>query len=224
MDEIQASTTGKQENILKSAQAMKYKPPLPQQQSDFINTFVSKTVRASDAEKWKRSSTTLYALFERNIIRSKKSRKKKGKLLTCKEKRSLGIFNVKAEKLAFKSFLPIHNMWKDYFRDAVGQNMWEPGSPALLKAEYCGCLMVVAAAKCPSYVGKRGIVIQETKNVFRIITAEDRIVTIPKAHTLFAFEHDGRLFKIYGSHFRVHSFERIKSKFKVKGSVTISGK
>lgn len=33
----------------------------------------------------------------------------------------------------------------------------------------------VCRSKCPSYVGTSGIVLQETKNVFKIITEEDKV-------------------------------------------------
>lgn len=36
-------------------------------------------------------------------------------------------------------------------------------------------MIVVASADCSSYVGARGIVVQETRNVFKIITEENKI-------------------------------------------------
>ncbi|KAL3211205.1 hypothetical protein MRX96_000883 [Rhipicephalus microplus] len=89
----------------------------------------------------------------------------------------------------------------------------------LLKAEYTGCFLTVAESRCPSYVGARGFVVQETKNVFRLLTERSVVRTVPKAHSAFAFELDGRIYKIYGSHFRVHSFERMKAKFKARGVI-----
>lgn len=61
----------------------------------------------------------------------------------------------------------------------------------LVKADFHGCKMTgefqlldpcyftdthtVKASKCPTLVGCSGIVIEETANVFRIITSEDRV-------------------------------------------------
>ena len=36
-------------------------------------------------------------------------------------------------------------------------------------------LIAVQKSKCPSYVGTRGIVLQETQNTFRLISEEDRL-------------------------------------------------
>lgn len=45
----------------------------------------------------------------------------------------------------------------------------------LLRADYHGCMIVVASSDCSSYVGLRGIVVQETRNVFRLITEENKV-------------------------------------------------
>lgn len=45
--------------------------------------------------------------------------------------------------------------------------------------------MVIASSDCQSYVGARGIVVQETRNVFRIITNENKIKS--NSFVLFAF-------------------------------------
>ena len=41
--------------------------------------------------------------------------------------------------------------------------------------------MTVVRSTCPPFVGTRGIVLQETENVFRFITKQNLIKTIPKA-------------------------------------------
>lgn len=45
----------------------------------------------------------------------------------------------------------------------------------MLKADYHGANVVVVQSKCPSLIGKTGIILQETKNVFKIITTEHEI-------------------------------------------------
>lgn len=44
----------------------------------------------------------------------------------------------------------------------------------VLKADYHGCYLTVSKSKCPSYVGTTGIVLMETKNIFKIITKDDK--------------------------------------------------
>lgn len=45
----------------------------------------------------------------------------------------------------------------------------------LLRADYHGAYITVTRSKCPSLIGISGIVIQETRNVFKIITRNDRL-------------------------------------------------
>lgn len=224
MDESAGTSDGVVQNVYVPSKEMNYNPPLPAQAANYVRTFIRKKTGCDPREV---SGIALYtAVLERDVIRKKPStspgggrQKKKTKLLTCREKRELGTFNVHKEKLSYASFVPIHLMWKDYFRELVRGDATEQAR--LLKAEYTGCFMTVAESKCPSYVGARGIVVQETKNVFRLLTERDVVRTVPKAHTLFAFELDGRIYKIYGSHFRIHSFERMKSKFKARGIIEL---
>lgn len=223
MDDSAGTSDDVVQNVYVPSKEMKYSPPLPAQAADYVRTFIRQKTGCHPREV---SGIALYtAVLERDVIRKKSSaasggrQKKKTKLLTCREKRDLGIFNVHKEKLSYATFVPIHLMWKDYFRELVRGDSTEQAR--LLKAEYTGCFMTVAESKCPSYVGTRGIVVQETKNVFRLLTESGVVRTVPKAHTLFAFELDGRMYKIYGSHFRVHSFERMKSKFKTRGIIEL---
>lgn len=126
--------------------------------------------------------------------------------------------------MSYNSFLRIHDLWKGYFKEAVAGvkvSKLENLQISLMKADYTGCHFVVAAGKCASHVGQRGLVVQESKNTFQILTKENRILAIPKKGTLFAFMHEDKLYKIYGSHFRKHGFERAKSKFKVTENVTL---
>lgn len=224
MDDPAGTSDDVVQNVYVPSKELNYNPPLPAQAASYVRTFIRQKTGCHPREV---SGIALYtAVLERDVIRKKSSassggrqKKKKTKLLTCREKRDLGIFNVHKEKLSYASFVPIHLMWKDYFRELVRGESTEQAR--LLKAEYTGCFMTVAESKCPSYVGTRGIVVQETKNVFRLLTEGDVVRTVPKAHTLFAFELDGRIYKIYGSHFRVHSFERMKSKFKARGIIDL---
>ncbi|OQR74602.1 ribonuclease P protein subunit p29-like [Tropilaelaps mercedesae] len=151
-------------------------------------------------------------------------------LLSVRDRKALGIFAVETGDVKYETFLKVHDLWEGYFREirkfqeAVGtehtQNM-AALQTSLMKADYTGCHFVVAASKCPSLVGVKGFVVQETKNCFRITNENDRIICIPKKGSLFAFALDNKLFKIYGSHFRKHGFERGKIKFKVTENIDL---
>uniref|UniRef100_A0A6M2CSA0 Ribonuclease P protein subunit p29 n=1 Tax=Rhipicephalus microplus TaxID=6941 RepID=A0A6M2CSA0_RHIMP len=212
------ASDGAVQNVYLTTKEIKYDPPLPAQAVNYVRKFIER--HAGQQARGEMADLARYtAVLEPDIARKKKDRRsRRSKLLTCREKRRLGMFNVHRDhKLSYASFVPIHLMWKDYFRGLVRDQVTEYSR--LLKAEYTGCFLTVAESRCPSYVGARGFVVQETKNVFRLLTERSVVRTVPKAHSAFAFELDGRIYKIYGSHFRVHSFERMKAKFKARGVI-----
>ena len=45
----------------------------------------------------------------------------------------------------------------------------------LLRADYHGCLVKVIQSKCPSYVGLTGIIMQDTKETFKIIDKQNKV-------------------------------------------------
>lgn len=58
-------------------------------------------------------------------------------------------------------------------------------------------------------------------NVYRLVTETDRVICVPKYGSLFAFTFDNMLFKLYGSHFRKHGFERAKMKIKITENIDL---
>lgn len=205
-----AELTACEEDIYVQSQEMQYAQELPAQGPNYVRRFLGERVGGRRPQLLARYT----AVLERRLVRAPKKKKgaKKRKLLTSREKRQLGLMN-NIEPPSYAAFLGVHRMWRDYMT-SLGS-----AQERLLKAEYTGCFLTVSASRCPSYVGARGLVVQETKNVFRLLTDSGRMLTVPKAHSQFAFEHAGKLHRIYGSHFRVHGFERVKTKFKTKGVV-----
>ena len=96
--------------------------------------------------------------------------------------------NKKKEKaLRFTDILPLNAMWLDYMRNLLGvenfselptnplDNKWEIVNQKIMKADYHGAKISVIRSKCPSLVGIHGIVLQDTRNTFRIIGEDDQI-------------------------------------------------
>ncbi|CDW58169.1 UPF0086 domain containing protein [Trichuris trichiura] len=75
--------------------------------------------------------------------------------------------------------------------------------------------MLVGAAKCSSQVGLHGLVVVETRNVFLLLTPEDRLVTIPKAGSTFHFVLNNRLYVLLGNAICVTPSARAHRKFKL---------
>uniref|UniRef100_A0A8D0HWQ2 Ribonuclease P protein subunit p29 n=1 Tax=Sus scrofa TaxID=9823 RepID=A0A8D0HWQ2_PIG len=155
--------------------------------------------------------------------RKQKEKKKKSRGLSAKQRRELRLFDIKPEQQSL--FLPLHELWKQYIRDLC--NGLKPDTQPqmiqakLLKADLHGAIVSVTKSKCPSYVGVTGILLQETKHVFKIITKEDRLKVIPKQNCVFTVEIDGFISYIYGSKFQLRSSERSAKKFKAKGTIDL---
>lgn len=155
----------------------------------------------------------------------KKRKKKKAKGLNAKERRQLKIFQLKPEHQKYELFLPLHELWKQYIVDLC--NGLKPESnpqmiqQKLLKADFHGAILTVVRSKCPSYVGQTGILLQELKHIFKIITKEDKIKVIPKRNSVFSVEIGDFITHIYGSKFELRSSERSAKKFKVKGTIDL---
>ncbi|XP_029948036.1 ribonuclease P protein subunit p29 [Salarias fasciatus] len=150
---------------------------------------------------------------------------KKAKGLNARQKRAMKIFQIKPEHQRYELFLPLHELWKQYVIDLCN-GLKPTSSPQfvqqkLLKADFHGAIITVVRSKCPSYVGTTGILVQEFKHIFKIITKEDRLKVIPKRNSVFAVEINGFTSHIYGSKFEQRASERSAKKFKVKGTIDL---
>ncbi|CAJ1048580.1 ribonuclease P protein subunit p29 isoform X1 [Xyrichtys novacula] len=155
--------------------------------------------------------------------KSKRS-SKRAKGLSAKQKRKMKVFQIKPEHQRYELFLPLHELWRQYIIDLCG--LKPTSSPQsvqqkLLKADFHGAIITVVRSKCPSYVGTTGILVQEFKHVFKIITKEDKLKVIPKRNSVFEVEINGFISHIYGSKFEQRASERSAKKFKVKGTIDL---
>ncbi|XP_074067542.1 ribonuclease P protein subunit p29 isoform X3 [Macrotis lagotis] len=154
-----------------------------------------------------------------------KERKRKSKGFSAKQRRELRLFEIRPEQQRYNLFLPLHDLWKQYIRDLC--NGLKPDTQPqmiqakMLKADLHGAIITVTKSKCPSYVGITGILLQEMKHIFKIITKDDKLKVIPKLNCVFAVEIDGFISYIYGSKFQLRSSERSAKKFKAKGTIDL---
>ncbi|XP_041846851.1 ribonuclease P protein subunit p29 isoform X2 [Melanotaenia boesemani] len=154
----------------------------------------------------------------------KKKHSKKAKGLNSRQKRAMKIFQIKPEQQRYELFLPLHQLWRQYIVDLCGG--LKPTCPQFvqqkfLKADFHGAIITVVRSKCPSYVGTTGILVQEFKHVFKIITKEDKVKVIPKRNSVFSVEINGFVSHIYGSKFEQRASERSAKKFKVRGTIDL---
>ncbi|XP_014788430.1 ribonuclease P protein subunit p29 [Octopus bimaculoides] len=158
----------------------------------------------------------------RHLTKSKHHKK----TLSSKLRKQLKIFHIQPEVQKFHNFLPLHKLWKQYMKQLIQFENINPNNLTavnlkVLKADYHGCYLTVSKSKCPSYVGTTGIVLMETKNIFKIITKDDKFKCIPKKNSVFCFSLDAYCFTLYGNHMKVKASERSHRKFKTKSTIDL---
>ncbi|KAK3085870.1 hypothetical protein FSP39_009857 [Pinctada imbricata] len=196
---------------------------------DFVSTFLQKSLPATRLEKGEDGDIQhkfqmLDSIKKKSVVRDTEKRgiKKKAKKLTAKEKRKLKLFEIEKEDQKYEDYLPMHELWLAYMRKTMGLdkrddiNVQESGMK-LLKGDLHGSNLLVYKSRCPSYIGTAGICLKETKNMFTLITKENKVKCIPKLHSVFMVQIDDHVFTIAGDNFRVAAAKRSTHKFKSKG-------
>lgn len=126
-------------------------------------------------------------LFGKHRSKQLKKKQKKGSYSGIRKKVLLNINKGASKELSFKDLLPLNKIWLDYMRNLLGienfseipnnplESNWESVNQKIMKADYHGAKIAVIRSKCPSLVGVNGIILQDTKNTFRLIGKDDII-------------------------------------------------
>ncbi|XP_067928534.1 ribonuclease P protein subunit p29-like [Watersipora subatra] len=147
---------------------------------------------------------------------------RKHKKLTSRQMRKLRIHDVPKTGQKYDNYLQLHHLWLSYMKEVLrfDRSTFSTTNKGtreiLLRADYHGCLITVLQSKCPTYVGKSGIVIQDTREVFKIIDTANMVKVIPKKSCIFTFKLGSYEVKIYGQNFNYRPMDRVSKKFKVK--------
>jgi len=145
----------------------------------------------------------------------------KGPGLSAKRRKELGSPIVEADACKYKLYLPLHQLWTKYITHLLKGAGGPIVGERLIKADYHGAIMTVVRSTCPAFVGTRGIILQETENVFRFITKKNEVKTIPKAGNVFGFQHGEHFIQVYGNHIKFKASERAVRKFKAKPTIAL---
>ncbi|XP_032086160.1 ribonuclease P protein subunit p29 [Thamnophis elegans] len=191
----------------------------------FVNAFLKRSMPRKREEDIEKHFDRKAVVLEHPQPRSNKQRIKRRKGLSAKQRREMRLFEIAPEQQRYEIFIPLHELWKQYIKELC--NGLKPDAQPqmiqtkLLKADFHGALVTVTKSKCPSYVGITGIIVQETKYVFKIVTKEDRLKVIPKRNNIFSLEMDGFVSYIYGSRIQFRASERSAKKFKGQGTMDL---
>ncbi|KAM3828736.1 ribonuclease P protein subunit p29 [Vipera latastei] len=191
----------------------------------FVKAFLKRSMPRKSQEDIEKHLNRKAVVLEHPRQRRARQRVKRGRGLSAKQRREMRLFEIPPEQQRYELFIPLHELWKQYVRELC--NGLKPDAQPqmiqtkLLKADFHGALVTVTKSKCPSYVGITGIILQETKYVFKIVTKEDQLKVIPKRNNIFSVEMDGFVSYIYGSRIQFRASERSAKKFKGQGTMDL---
>ena len=153
----------------------------------------------------------------------KKSNKKKARCLTRVEKKSLGFYAIPRNGVKYNDVLPLNKMWLKYISEVLEldkpvpdctSKAWEIFTQTLFKADFHGSILHVVRSKCPSYVGKTGICVMDTRNTFKIVSKDNVTTTIPKRECVFEMYLGKSKVTLFGKHLCIRPAERSTKKIK----------
>ena len=159
----------------------------------------------------------------------KNPRKKKN--LTCKLRKSLNLYKLdkNGEKLEYEKFKVMNELWQQYMNKVLInlnekslENLSEESVLQYVKqADLHGAIINVVRSKCKNLIGLRGIVLQEKRNVFVILTKANLIKTIPKHDNLFEIEINECKFTLVGTNMCIKTELRVTKTIKPKEAINI---
>uniref|UniRef100_A0A8W8JXY5 Ribonuclease P protein subunit p29 n=1 Tax=Magallana gigas TaxID=29159 RepID=A0A8W8JXY5_MAGGI len=164
---------------------------------DFVANFLKATL---PEKRLRKGEIENLEYFKQNLdnkpIKKRKLKESKRKSLTSRERRKLKLFDIPKEGHKFETYLPMHDLWKEYMKQTLG--LTDKSKPfdqynceSILKADFHGCFLT------------------------------DQVKCIPKKGSVFMFEIDGHYITLYGNNFCCQPVLRSTHKFKPKKYVAI---
>lgn len=160
---------------------------------------------------------------KRSKVQKRRKTKKKVKSLTRQEKKSLGFYTIARDSVKYSDILPMNEVWQKYISKVLEldkpipdctNKAWESFTTSLYKADFHGSELSVIRSKCPSYVGKNGICIMDTKNTFKLVSRDNVVTTIPKKESVFEIYLNKYKITLFGKHLCVRPAERSTKRIK----------
>lgn len=148
--------------------------------------------------------------------------------LTGRQKRVMNLHTLARGNKNYEQLLTCHEMWLQYSKELLGleylrsrgwaadplDSVTETVQNKVKKIEYYGAMVEVTSAKCPSLVGLKGIIIEETKRTFSIVLTNNKMKVLPKLHMVFKFVIVGISFTVMGAQIMQRPVERARQNFK----------
>ncbi|XP_011497538.1 PREDICTED: ribonuclease P protein subunit p29 [Ceratosolen solmsi marchali] len=194
------------------------------QREDYLVNFLKNILPSSDVKDIDEELRKLFPLTKR-----------KGKVTNKPEKSSLMAMrkcirlylNQTKTYIQYKQMVPLNSLWLGYMHHMLGiknftslpmnftHSHWESINHRLIKADFHGAIITIVKSKCPSTIGIEGIIIQDTKNTFKVLGKDNVIRVIPKASCIFRIHLEHNVyFDVFGKELCIRPTERSVKKFK----------
>ncbi|XP_014093382.1 ribonuclease P protein subunit p29 [Bactrocera oleae] len=168
----------------------------------------------------------------RNIDGRRRHPVRRSTTIPRRQYRTLGLNTLPKTAMTYLEAMTIHRVWRCYVREALGirpgdflptvyEKGHDPICQLLMKTDLHGAKMEVLASKCETLVGLIGVVVLETKNIFKMVGKDDRLRSIPKQDSVFCITIGNIEVVCYGKQLLTRSAER--SVKKVKAAFDPSG-
>lgn len=198
--------------------------------SQLLSAFLQRHVERRQVEEGLEESLRYQQMavpLDNRIFRHKHKRNHRtGKDLTMRQFKQSKLLKIDKQDVIYQMYQPLNGLWKDYICDVInfdkarGANLQDVAKQ-LMNADLHAAELRVTESRCPSLVGISGIVLQETKNAFVLVTSNNQLKTVPKQNSVFTLDVQGHVFTIYGSNFRQRCSERCVNSFKSQKSVDL---
>ncbi|XP_060821756.1 ribonuclease P protein subunit p29 [Bombus pascuorum] len=192
----------------------------------YITNFLQNALPSSDigsvADELRKS-----LIFAKHKNKWNKKKRCQGKLLTSRKRMQLGLRKISCKSdMKYTALLPLNQLWLNYMEQVLGSKFfnnipkdstdpnWENVNQQLIKADFHGAEISIVGSKCPSLIGLSGIVIQDTKNIFRICGRDNIMRTIPKDNVIINIYLKNIKLEFFGKDLCIRPTERTIKKFK----------
>jgi len=170
-------------------------------------------------------NTILAPSREKNKEQNGKKRRHR-KSMSAVQRKRLKNCELTTEQLEYELYLPLHQLWSDYISDLINTDKVtkkneEEVLRRLSKADLHGAMLKVVKCKCATLVGVCGIVLMETKHVFKLITNNNTLKVMPKVNSVFSLQIGTHLVTLYGNNFCYKASERSARSFKMKPTIDL---
>ncbi|XP_055694299.1 uncharacterized protein LOC129796412 [Lutzomyia longipalpis] len=116
----------------------------------------------------------------------------------------------------------LNNLWTQYAKDFLEKHGINPGTidtrtdykDILPKMELIGARIEVKKAKCSSIVGKCGVIIMDSKNMFTLVSDEGRVIHLPKMDLAFELSIQNMIVLFYGKFLTMRIADRCVKAYK----------